>query len=410
MKKTGLLFLTLCICACASFSSKDPVSDTYYVMAGGSDRYNGLSTETPFRSLFKALVMAAAGPVKTITVIGRLDLGSEQSTNTNRVFIIQGTGKDQILIRGMSRGDEPAVLSAEESGRRVILVKGTVNIRLENIEISGGSTPDEGGGLGIGAGASVTLGPGSVVRNNRAGGLGGGVVVVPGGTLFVEGGRIHDNFSTAMGGGVAVVGESSVLVIRDGEISNNHAQGGGGIAIRQGSAFTLFGGIIHDNTADLAGGGVVLNQAGVFTMEGGIIRGNRSSGSGGGVALVEQGNILVKAGEIHGNRAMEHGGGIASDHSGTINIQGGYISANRASSQGGAIFTAGAFVKSGGTIYGSEVPEDQANISALGAAIFAYRGEGLYKIREQSAGESLILDASADDGWILEVPRQAEEE
>ncbi|MDR2314569.1 MAG: right-handed parallel beta-helix repeat-containing protein [Spirochaetaceae bacterium] len=410
MKNPGFLFFVFFICACASFSAKDPVSDTYYVMAGGSDRNNGLSIETPFRSLFKALVMASEGPVKIITILGKLDVASEQSTDASRVFIIQGTGKDRILIRGMALNDEPAALSAEGSGRRAVLVKGRVNIRLEDIEISGGAASDEGGGLGIGSGSLVTLGPGAVIRNNRSGGLGGGVVVAPGGSLFIEGGRILDNFSAAMGGGVAVVGESSVLTIRDGEISNNHAQGGGGVAIRQGGVFTLSGGTIHDNTADLAGGGVVLNQAGILTMEGGLIRGNRSSGSGGGVALIDQGKILLKAGEIHGNRAAEHGGGVASDNTSAIDIQGGYISANRAASQGGAVFTAGSFVKSAGVIYGNEAPEDQANIAAFGAAVFIYRGEGTYKIREQSAGESLILDASANDGWILEVPREPDGE
>jgi hypothetical protein len=406
MKKTGFLFFTLCICACASFSSKDPVSDTYYVMAKGSDRNNGLSIETPFRSLFKALAMASGGPVKIITVLGKLDVASEQSTDAARVFIIQGTGSERVLIRGMALDQEAAVLSAEGSERRAVLIKGRVNIRLEDIEISGGTVSDEGGGLGIGPGSLVTLGPGTVIRNNRAAGLGGGVVVAPGGTLFIEGAWILDNRSAAMGGGVAVVGESSVLVIRDGEISNNHAQGGGGVAIRQGGSFTLSGGTIHDNTADLAGGGVVLNQAGTLTMEGGVIRGNRSSGSGGGVALIDQGKLLLKAGEIHGNRAAEHGGGVAADNTSAVDVQGGYLSANRAASQGGAVFTAGPFVKSAGVIYGNEVPEDQANISALGAAVFIYRGEGIYKIREQSAGESLILDASANDGWILDTPEE----
>jgi hypothetical protein len=372
-------------------------------MAGGSDRNDGLSEQTPFRSLFKALVMVAEGPVKTVTVIGALDLASEQSSNNERVFLIQGTGRDPVLIRGKSSGPEPAALSAAGSGRRVILVKGVVNVRFEEIEISGGTASgDGGGGMEIGPGALVTLGSGAVLRDNSSGSIGGGVVIAPGGAFTLDGGRILNNRSEGVGGGVAVVGKTSVLAFRGGEISENHGQGGGGVAVSQDANFIFSGGIIRDNTADFAGGGVMAGQNGIFTMEGGVLRGNRSAGSGGGVALLVGGNVTLKGGEIHGNRAAEHGGGIASDESSVITVQGGYVSANRAASRGGGIFTAGSFVKSGGTIYGNDVPEDESNAAPSGAAVFVYRDDEVYKIREKSAGENLILDSSADDGWAAD--------
>ncbi|MDR2661765.1 MAG: right-handed parallel beta-helix repeat-containing protein [Treponema sp.] len=399
MKRIAFCLLPLLLWACAGAPKPGPGQDTYYVMAGGSDRNDGLSEQTPFRSLFKALVMVTEGPVKTVTVIGPLDLASEQSSNKERVFLIQGTGKDRILIRGKSS----AALSAAGSGRRVILVKGTANIHFEDIEISGGTaSSDGGGGMEIGPGALVTLGPGAVLRDNSSETIGGGVVIAPGGTFTIDGGRILNNRSEGVGGGVAVVGKTSVLAFKDGEISENHGQGGGGVAVYQDANFVFSGGLIRDNTADLAGGGVVVNQNGIFTMEGGILRGNRSAGSGGGVALLVRGNVTLKGGEIHGNRAAEHGGGIASDESSVITVQGGYISANRAASRGGGIFTAGSFVKSGGTIYGNDVPEDESNAAPSGAAVFVYLDDEVYKIREKSAGDNLILDSAADDGWAAE--------
>jgi predicted outer membrane repeat protein len=409
MKRIGFCLLPLVLWACAGTPKPGPGQDTYYVMAGGSDRNDGLSEQTPFRSLFKALVVAADSSVKTITVVGTLNVASEQSSHIERVFLIQGTGKEAILIRGKPSGTEPAALSAADSGRRVILVKGPVNIRFEDIEISGGSASgDGGGGMGIGPGSLVTLGSGAVLRDNSSESIGGGIVIAPGGSLIVDGGRILNNRSAAVGGGIAVVGKTSVLTVKDGEISGNHGQGGGGVAVYQDSNFTLSGGVIHDNTADLAGGGVVINQGGIFTMEGGIIRGNRSSGSGGGAALLVKGTVTCKGGEIHGNRAAEHGGGIASDETSTIIVQGGFISANRAASRGGGIFSAGAFVKSGGTIYGNDVPEDESNVAPAGAAVFVYLNDDVYKVREKSAGENLILDGSADDGWILTSSEKAE--
>ena len=405
MKKLYCLFIVFAVIAivfssCAIFQKK-PYSDTYYVKADGSDRNNGLSEETPFRSLFKAVVMAAGTPIKNITVVGTLDLNSEQSTNKERVFLIQGMEKAPILIQGKKSDSDPAVLSAAESGRRAVLIKGNVTVRFENIEISGGISSDDGGGLYIEPGSSVILGKDAIIRNNQADGIGGGVVIAPGASLYIDGGKIFDNRSALVGGGISIMGANSILVITDGEISDNHSQGGGGIAVFQESRFIFSGGTIKENTAIIAGGGVIVNQQGSFTMEGGMIRGNRSSGSGGGVALMGRSSFVLEDGEIQGNRAAEHGGGIAGDDTGSITVKGGFISANRAADRGGGIFTAGPFVKSAGKIYGNDMPEDAANIASSGAAIFILYDDGMYKTRETSVGDGLILDADADDGWVI---------
>jgi len=402
MKKLCILLFVLIVCACTTVPKYPPGQDTYFVAAGGSDRNDGFSQAAPFQSLFKAMVAAANGPIKTITVLGTLDIKSEQSSNPERVFLIQGMGKEQILIRGADT--EPAVLSAAGSDRRAVLVRGTTPIRFENIEISGGKSAGEGGGLGIGPGSSVILGPGAVIRDNVSENIGGGVIVAPGASLIVEGGKITGNRSDAVGGGVAVMGISStpgILLVREGEISNNRAQGGGGVALYQAGSFILSGGEIYDNTADLAGGGVVVNQSAVFSMDGGVVRGNRSLGSGGGIALLAEGTFVLIDGEIHGNQAAEHGGGIASDAASAMRIDGGFISANKAVSRGGGIFTAGSFVKSGGKIYGNDMPQDAANTAATGAAIFIYKGTGFHKVRARSAGEDLPLDADTDEGWVI---------
>jgi len=403
MKKLCILLFVLIVCACTTVPKYPPGQDTYFVAAGGSDRNDGFSQAAPFQSLFKAMVAADNGPIKTITVLGTLDLKSEQSSNMERVFLIQGMGKGQILIRGA--GTEPAVLSAAGSDRRVVLIRGTTPIRFENIEISGGKSSGEGGGMGIGPGSSVILGPGAVIRDNASANIGGGVVVSSGASLVVEGGKITGNRSESVGGGVAVMGVSAsnpgILIVREGEINNNRAQGGGGVAVYQAGKCTLSGGEIYDNTADLAGGGVVVNQGAVFTMDGGVIRGNRSLGSGGGIALLAEGSFALKGGEIHGNQAAEHGGGIAADAVSAISIEGGFISANRAASRGGGIFSAGLFVKSGGKIYGNDMPQDAANTAETGPAIFVFRGTGFHKVRARSAGEDLPLNADTDEGWVV---------
>jgi predicted outer membrane repeat protein len=198
-----------------------------------------------------------------------------------------------------------------------------------------------------------------------------------------------------------MLGNGGTLVIKNGEIYNNRAQGGGGIAIYQGSICNFSGGAIYDNTADVAGGGVVVNLGGSFIMDGGVVRENKTLGSGGGFALLEGGVFTLKNGEVNGNSANEHGGGIAADTASTITVEGGFISANTAVTWGGGVFAAGPFTKTGGKIYGNDMPKDQANMAVLGPAVFVFGSNGTYKTYETSAGENLVLDASADDEWVI---------
>jgi hypothetical protein len=50
------------------------------------------------------MTVASKAGIKTITLLSSLDILSERSSNSERVFIIQGTGKDLITIRGNSAG------------------------------------------------------------------------------------------------------------------------------------------------------------------------------------------------------------------------------------------------------------------------------------------------------------------
>ena len=408
MKKL-LLVLFMFVISAAFFGScvifrRPPSGDSYFVHAEGSDRNDGLSEETPFRSLFKAMAMAVSTPIKTITVMGTLNAESEQSTNRERVFLVQGMSSEPVLIRGKSSADDPALLSGAGSGRRVILVRGTVPIRFENIEISGGISSMEGGGISLGPGSTVTLGPGAVVRDNQSNTIGGGIMISSGGTLIVDGGNILENRSASVGGGIGAMGQNSSLIILDGIISRNHAVGGGGVAMYQRSNSVFSRGSIHDNTAEMTGGGIMLNHEAVFILEGGQINNNRAGNSGGGIVLLDRSDFSLRSGNISGNQAGEHGGGIASDESGIISIQGGYIGSNQAAIRGGGVFSSGVFVKSGGTIYGSDVPEDTANSAAEGSAVFIYRNDGFFRIREISAGSDMVLDTAADDGWTISSP------
>ncbi|MDR2144181.1 MAG: hypothetical protein LBP29_07410 [Treponema sp.] len=398
----AVFFVVLSVFLSCAGTPKAPPPETYYVRADGSDQNDGLSEQTPFRTLFKAMTAASNADIKTITLLGSLDVLSERSSNSERVFIIQGTGKDLITIRGKDSGGK-AVLSGAGAGRRVILVKGISHICFENVEISGGSSAGEGGGIGIGGGSQVILGGGTVITGNRSETVGGGIAVAPGGVLYIRGASVSGNVSLGVGGGIAAVGKDTVLVMEAGEIRENKAEGGGGVAVYEGGVFALKGGVVSGNQASIAGGGVVLNRGAALTMEGGGINGNTSAGSGGALALIDNCTFTLLDGELANNAGGEYGGAVAADHTAALVLRGGSIRGNSAGVHGGGIFSSGVLFKAPESlcvIYGNDAPAENANSARQGSAVYISRDGYGDMIRERSAGAGTLLDsARADGGW-----------
>ena len=113
----------------------------------------------------------------------------------------------------------------------VIEVWGTLYIRdtsnEQNGKITGGNNSDgeEGGGIQVRPGGSVTLQDGSVCGNYS---VNGGGVSVYGGKFTMEGGSVSNN-TAASGGGIFVVGlEGGEVYINGGVISGNTAEKDGG--------------------------------------------------------------------------------------------------------------------------------------------------------------------------------------
>jgi len=212
---------------------------TYYVQAGGSDGNDGLSRETSFQTLGKAVDTAKRSRIKRITVIGALMESSEQRTSFSRdpesVFFIKDSGRAEITIRGISR----AGLNGAGSNKRVIKITGRSNIRFEYITLSNGllnaSNRGNGGGLYISDNAVITFGSGAVVTENSA----------------------------VQGGGVFVLGSESAqarLILAGGRIINNRAEGsigeaGAGVYMHYGSCRILAGEIAGNVAVDDNGGG-----------------------------------------------------------------------------------------------------------------------------------------------------------
>jgi hypothetical protein len=421
MKRGLLAFVGLAALAawggCAS--EPEPGTDTYYVSAAGDDAADGLTAESAFRTLKKALETAGGEDAhKIITVTGTLNEDSEGAAPGSSVFDIRNTGETMIVIRGAGG----AQLSALNTGKRVIQLFGKARLRLETIEVSGGNIEDPdiarggGGGILVVNGAVLIAGNGTVIRDNHAqagggvvagnrgssfilyggevrenssAGVGGGILAVSEGTVNIAEGRVANNTAATQGGGISAYTGATVRVeggeisgnkaadggglhvtgnatMRGGRISGNYAaDNGGGAYVSGKGAFTMADGEILDNQASTSGGGVAIYD-GSFVMQDGNVRGNlvlSDNGTGGGVFVI-RGTFEFSGGTIAGNVANNSGGGVNANHDSVFVMSGGEIAGNRAVYGGSGVAVLGAnnsFKKTGGIIYGLDAAKDLQN-------------------------------------------------
>jgi hypothetical protein len=195
--------------------------------------------------------------------------------------------------------------------------------------------------------AKLTMLDGSKITNNTAA---GGVLVSVSGTFIMEGGSIDNNkvtTSTGEGGGVYNKG---IFTMSRGEIENNvvgtsesatNPKGGG---VSSSGTFTMSGGSITDNecldknsaNTNLSYGGGVYLSDGTFRMSGTAVIANNSAKRGGGVGIAgTNAKFYMEGGVIKGNVAKQ-----------------GYSSSYPGIGAAVAVYSAGLFEKTGGTIYG----------------------------------------------------------
>ena len=204
------------------------------------------------------------------TIVFDLDAGETDIALTSQLVIdsavdIQGPGSSALAVHG-------------GAGNRVFYVydstPGTVSI------------------------SGLTIADGDVSTN------GGGVLVIDGTHLVLDGVDVSGNQADALGGGVAAIDAS--LDLRNSTVSGNTASGGGGLGVGGGSGVSIAATTFTANTADTTAPG----PDGV-------------SGLGGGAFLsYVDGEVSVTGSGFFGNQAAKYGGLGLSDITGTVTIAG----------------------------------------------------------------------------------------
>lgn len=247
-----------------------------------------------------------------------------------------------------------------------------------------------GNGAGIIArnGLTVIIDEHVVFDHNNANNNNSLIVVNDGGKLILDGGEIRNNVNTATSeraGGLRMGGGNygAHFIMNNGKITNNQVSasgndtttnhgGAGGIYIQQYGVFVMHGGEISNNTLNLTGT--------VATPKAGAVSVRYSSNQ-----YHANASIFITGGEIFGNKVL-----------GAKNV----VSA-------GAIYTNGAFQKTGGTIYGPDAADTQkrnyseytgtvnAGVVVIGNTLSANPALSAVTKRDATAGPDLVLLADS---------------
>ena len=355
--------------------------------------------------------------VPAIFLIGDAQLNmSGGDIREHRRPISMGFNNDVTTLRGNIVAQDNVVITMSGGyirynsaiqGATAISMGGASRFYMTGGEISNNDTRNISGGLVHGvvtvwSNAVMIMSDNALITNNTAiqhtadeNSLrgGSGILVRSGGTAYMYGGEISNNYARH-GGGVNV-GYNAIFTMIDGTITGNEAfiYGGGVMVGGTGgtgtnATFNMSGGIIYGNTG-VTGGGVHVyhlqnianNWVNTFNMTGGTIDNNTATASGGGVsnarifnlsgdAIIQGNNApLAPAIRVFGTAEFNMSGGTVTDHhnplngylrkgnilvidNATMNMSGGFITENSAIAAATAVTVAGnaKFYLSGGEI------------------------------------------------------------
>ena len=289
---------------------------------------NGLYVALPVANGVKEVATAeeltaalADSSISGITLKGGIDIGSTLTVNRTVTLDLNGN-----VLKMTGRG---SVIKVESGGNLTIADSNTStphnfypdykdsawHIDMWKLDDSGSETV---------SGGVITGGSSDYAHND-----GGGVLVNAGGTLTMTGGSIVGCSAIGLGGGVrlaydSAIGKNSTFTMTGGSIIGCAAKNGGGVSISPGCTFTMGpGSEIRNCNAQSGGGGVGIsalwnsNIIGRFIMNGGTIRTCTGLYSGG---VDNSGSFIMSGGTIKASISTQYAssGGVRNDNQFTM--------------------------------------------------------------------------------------------
>lgn len=289
---------------------------------------NGLYAALPVTNGVKEVATAeelaaalADSSISGITLKGNIDISSTLTVKRTVTLDLNGN-----VLKMTGRG---SVIKVESGGNLTIADSNTStphnfypdykdsawHIDMWKLDDSGSETV---------SGGVITGGSSDYAHND-----GGGVLVNAGGTLTMTGGSIVGCSAIGLGGGVrlaydSAIGKNSTFTMTGGSIIGCAAKNGGGVSISPGCTFTMGpGSEIRNCNAQSGGGGVDIsalwnsNIIGRFIMNGGTIRTCTGLYSGG---VDNSGSFIMSGGTIKASISTQYAssGGVRNDNQFTM--------------------------------------------------------------------------------------------
>ncbi|MCB9683751.1 MAG: putative metal-binding motif-containing protein [Alphaproteobacteria bacterium] len=295
---------------------------------------------------------------------------------------IELVGDPRELPRILGGGTAPAVRVGADA-----------TVAFRHLELRDGVAA-QGGGLSAPQAASVEL-EGCRVVDNQAG-AGGGLVA--GGSLTLLDTVVSDNRAQDFGGGVLMLPDGSLLLDGATEVTANTARVGGGVGLVDATAIAATTVSVHHNDATDGGGGVF--GSGDVSWDGGGIEANTAS-RGAGMAFEQalgHGNVRVARVTLTGNTAATDGGGVLFDGVPSVAVESSLLEGNVAGERGGGIALigcadaalAGVDVRTGTARYGGGLALQGLGANTLSTLAGSFEGN----VASQDGGGLWIDDAS----------------
>ena len=306
------------------------------------DRYDQLT------SLREAVTYANLKPGADTINFDSLLIGVPIQVTAGEILIsteltIEGLGPNLLII---DAGDGPDGIFGTGDGHRIFRIDDgnstrvsglqveTFHVQINNLRLTGGDTPEQGG---------------AILNRDHL-------------TLYNT--KVFDNAASS-GGAIFNDTNNSVVNIVDSRFSGNSATFGGAIH-NSDSELNISSSWLYSNTAGSHGGGIY-NSSGQVSIANSQVNGNTAQSDGGAIHNSRIGRVTITNSTLSSNLALNNGGGLYVDRS-TTTLFHTTVYQNDAGNDGGGLFidstsSSSAHVSVSNTILSGNTAPSNANLS-----------------------------------------------
>ena len=225
---------------------------------------------------------------------------------------------------------------------QIFSVTSGISLSLTNLNLTGGSTTNNGGAIDNKSGGTVTISNstlsgnsatyyGAAIYNNNGGTVTisnstlsgnsaavGGAILSFGGTVTISNSTLSGNSAISSGGAIFNQGKSSTLMISNSTLSGNSANTGGAIYNFGGGTVTISNSTLSGNSANT--GGAIGSTSGTVTISNSSLYSNSAS-YGGAIENSVGSTVTITNSTLYSNSATYDGGTIDNNSGSTVNLQ-----------------------------------------------------------------------------------------